>query len=138
MMTMLSPFENILDEMWNDFDVTPHFAEVPTNVKDDADGYTIEMTFPGLERKNFHIKVKDGDLCMKVRKGHRFSLPWEKNHVYIRGERHLRIPDDVESGEITAKVDNGIMYLRLPKKENYIDVQNRQSKPDVIRQIQVA
>lgn len=75
---------------------------------------------------------------MKVRKGHRISLPWQKNHVYIRGERHLRIPDDVESGKITAKVGNGIMYLRLPKKENYIDVQNRQSKPDVIRQIQVA
>lgn len=56
MMTMLSPFENILDEMWNDMDLPPRYTEVPTNVKEGADGYTKEMAVPGLERKNFHIK----------------------------------------------------------------------------------
>lgn len=138
MMTLLTPFENVLDEMWNDMDMTSRFTEVPTNVKEDSDGYTIEMAVPGLERKNFHMKVRNGDLCLKVRKGHRFSWPWQKNHVYIRSERHLQIPVGIDAKKITAKVDNGIMYIRLPKKDNYIDVQNRQSKSNVMREIHVA
>lgn len=138
MMTLLTPFENVLDEMWNDMDMTSRFTEVPTNVKEDSDGYTIEMAVPGLERKNFHMKVRNGDLCLKIRKGHRFSWPWQKNHVFIRSERHLHVPADIDAKKITAKVDNGIMYIRLPKKDNYIDVQNRQSKSNVMREIHVA
>lgn len=118
--------------------MTSRFTEVPTNVKEDSDGYTIEMAVPGLERKNFHMKVRNGDLCLKVRKGHRFSWPWQKTHVYIRSERHLQIPADIDAKKITAKVDNGMMYIRLPKKDNYIDVQNRQSKSNVMREIHVA
>lgn len=139
MTTMLTPFENILDDMWNVMDMEPHFADVPTNVREDADSYTIEMAVPGLERKNFKLIAHNGDLCLKVRKGHRFSLPWQKYHVYIRSERHLQIPVSVDAKRITAKVDNGILYICLPKKESYIGGQDHQSsKSNCVKQIQVA
>ena len=139
MTTMLTPFENILDDMGNVMDITPRFADVPTNVREDADSYTIEMAVPGLERKNFKLRVHNGDLCLKVRKGHRFCMPWQKHHVYIRSERHLQIPVSVDEKRITAKVDNGILSLRLPKKKGYIGGQDHQSSnSNCVKQIQVA
>lgn len=139
MTTMLTPFENMLDDMWNVMDMKTRFVDVPTNVREDADSYTIEMAVPGLERKNFKLRVHNGDLCLKVRKGHRVSLPWQKNHVYIRCERHLQIPVSVDAKRITAKVDNGILSVCLPKKESYIGGQNHQSSNlNCVKQIQVA
>lgn len=138
MMTMLTPFENTMEDMWNDMDMMPRFSEIPTNIKEDAEGYTIELAVPGLERKNFKLKVHNGNLCMKVRKGHKFSWPWQKNHIYIRSERHLQIPADVEAKNISARVEDGIMYIRLPKKESYIDHTSTNSNSNGMHRIQVA
>lgn len=136
MTTMLTPFENIFNDMWNVMDMNPHFADVPTNVREDADSYTIEMAVPGLERKNFKLRVHNGDLCLEVRKGHRFCLPWQRNHVYIRSERHLQLPSSIEAKKITAKVDNGIMYIRLPKKESFVSDNSHNNNS--IREVHVA
>lgn len=138
MMTMLSPFDNVFDDMWHAMEMAPRFTDVPTNVREDSDSYTIEMAVPGLERKNFHLKVHDGDLCLRVRKGHRFSCPWKKNHTYIRGERHMQIPSSIDAKKITAKVDNGILYICLPKKESYVGGNSHNTTSNCGKQIQVA
>jgi len=88
-------------------------------VKEDDSGYTIEMAVPGMEGKNFHMRVHDGVLSLRIRKGHRFHWPWQHNHTYIRGER-LKLPESVNTDDITAKVTDGILCIRLPKEENYV------------------
>lgn len=57
MMNMLRPFDNMLDALWNEKDSWSRFSEIPTNVKEDDNCYTIELAVPGMERKNFHMRV---------------------------------------------------------------------------------
>uniref|UniRef100_UPI00402A3986 Hsp20/alpha crystallin family protein n=1 Tax=Prevotella sp. TaxID=59823 RepID=UPI00402A3986 len=110
----------MMNALWNEMDSWSRFSKIPTNVKEDDSGYTIELAVPGMERKNFHMRVHDGVLCLRIRKGHRFHWPWQHNHTYIRGEHRLQLPGSVNADGITAKVTDGILCIRLPKKENYV------------------
>ena len=40
-----------------------------TNVKEDDGGYTIEVAVPGMEGKNFHMRVHDGVLSIYIASG---------------------------------------------------------------------
>lgn len=119
MTNMVRTFDNMMDALWNEMDSWSRFSEIPTNVKEDDGGYTIELAVPSMERKNFHMRIHDGVLSLCIRKGHRFHWPWQHNHTYIRGERRLQLPESVEADGITAKVTDGILRIRLPKKECY-------------------
>lgn len=129
----LRPFSNIMDLMLNDINVFPHFEEIPTNLKESDDSYIMEIAIPGMKRSNISLKVKDGMLRLRIHKGHRFHLPWQKNRVYIRCERQLSLPDSVDVDKIKAKVSDGVLTITLPKKESYVTVNGN---PRV--QIQVA
>ena len=120
MTNMLRPFENIVDSMWGDLDRLTLENEFPTNIIESDDCYTIEMAVPGMERKNFHIKEHNGVLDLRICKGHRFYWPWQKNHVYVHCDERLRIPICIDTDKISANVINGILYIRLPKKESYV------------------
>ncbi len=121
MMTdMLRPFDNMMAALWNEMDSWSLFSEIPTNVKEDEGGYTIEFAVPGMERKNFHMRVHDGVLNLRIRKGHRFHWPWQHDRTYIRSERRMQLPENVNANGITAHVSDGILCIRLPKKESYV------------------
>ena len=120
MTNMLRPFENIMDSMWGDLDRLTLDNDFPTNVIESDDCYTIEMAVPGRERKNFHIKGHNGV------------------HVYVHCDEKLRIPICVDIDKISANVNNGILYIRLPKKESYVlDNSNGKGK-ESMRPIMVA
>ena len=50
MTNMLRPFDNMMDTLWNEMVSWSHLSEIPTNVKEDDGGYTIELAVPGMER----------------------------------------------------------------------------------------
>jgi HSP20 family protein len=134
MTNILRPFDNMLDAMWNEVNNWTGLTDIPTNVKEDEQGYTIELAVPGLERKNFHMMVRNGVLNLRIRKGHRFCWPWQHNHTYIRGERQLRLPESVDQRAITAKINDGILSIRLPKKDSYVSRSDGQKSGSQSRQ----
>ncbi|KAI8904123.1 hypothetical protein EDD86DRAFT_213980 [Gorgonomyces haynaldii] len=78
-----------------------------------ASEMVIEIQVPGFKRENLQVEIDHQDLIVK---GHRIDLP-----VYLARERtrefHLTIALQVpvqESG-ISAKLDDGILVVRLPK-----------------------
>lgn len=137
MLNMWNPFDNVLEQMWNDVEMMPHVASVPTNVKETADSYIMEMAMPGMEHKNVKLRIRNGYLCLRVHKGHRFSWPWQRNHTYIRDERRLQLPANVDGKHVSAKMANGILRVTLPKKESYIGGSVRTNN-DQQKQIKVA
>ena len=85
MTNMLRPFDNMMDTLWNEMASWSRFSEIPTNVKEDDGGYTVELAVPGMERKNFHMRVHGGVLSLRIRKGHRF-------HPARANRRHPEVP----------------------------------------------
>jgi len=91
-------------------------------VKESANAYTVELAAPGMKKEDFNVHINDeGNLVVKME--HKEEQKEEdKNTRYLRREfsyskyeQTLILPDDVKKEDISAKVDNGVLTVELPK-----------------------
>lgn len=130
-MTMLFP---VLND-WFDNDFSDNFingvrranATAPAvNVKEDADKYTMEVAVPGIKKDFVRIELnKDGDLELAIEnklEHHEEDGKAEHKEHYLRREfsytnyqQVYTLPEDVDKEHISAKVEDGILSIELPK-----------------------
>ena len=97
---------------------------IKTDIKDTGDSYVIDAELPGYKKEEINIDVKDDILTISAEK-HTETNEEEKNG-YIRRERYYGSVSrsfnisEVEASEITAKHENGVLTLTLPKKKEQI------------------
>lgn len=93
------------------------------NVKESDKAYTVELAAPGMKKEDFNVHINDeGNLVVKME--HKEEQKEEdKNARYLRREfsyskyeQTLILPDDVKKEDISAKVENGVLTVELPKQ----------------------
>lgn len=91
------------------------------NVKEDENSFHLEAETPGMEDKDINIEVHNGVLTIK---GHKESESDNKKENYhIREfssqsfERSFKLSDRVDTGKVSAKIENGVLRIDLPKHE---------------------
>jgi HSP20 family molecular chaperone IbpA len=93
-----------------------------TDVKDCEDHYEIMMDLPGFKKEDLQIKMKDGYLSVQAAKTANNDEK-DSNGRYIRRERFTGscsrsfYVGDLKAEDISAKFENGILNLNLPKKD---------------------
>lgn len=96
------------------------------NVKEDADKYTMEVAVPGIKKDYVRIDLnKDGDLELAIEnklEHHEEDGKEERKEHYLRREfsysnyqQVYSLPEDVDKDRISAKVEDGILSIELPK-----------------------
>lgn len=131
-----------LPEVFNDFfntDFMPKAsATAPAiNVIESDKDYTVELAAPGMKKEDFKVNINDdGNLVIKMEQKNE-KKEEDKNSCYLRREfsyskyeQTLILPDDVKKDDISAKVDNGVLTVVLPKMV--------EEKVKVSRQIDIA
>jgi len=95
--------------------------DLKVNIVESEDNYTLTAEVPGMKEKDIDLEVKDGLMTLK---GHvEESQEKEENHYRMREfsrrsfERSFRIGEGVDSDKISAKLENGVLTVALPKKE---------------------
>ena len=93
------------------------------NVKEDEKAYTLEMAAPGLKKEYCRVSVnEDGNLCVAIENKMEHKEEDKKQHYlrrefsYSNFEQSYTLPDDVKKDEISAKVENGILTVTMPKE----------------------
>jgi len=122
-------FNNIINRDWNDWE-TKNFSDTNTtlpsvNIREGENTYEVEMAAPGLEKKDFKIEVKNGVLTIssekrikdELKKGHHFT---RREYSYQSFNRSFSLPDTVEGEKISAKYEDGILRVVIPKKEESV------------------
>lgn len=92
------------------------------NVKESDNVYTVELAAPGMKKEDFNVHINDeGNLVVKLESKQEHKEE-DKNTRYLRREfsyskfeQTLILPDDVKKDAISAKVDNGVLTVELPK-----------------------
>ena len=105
------------------------------NVKENEDEFTIEVAAPGMTKKDFNISIHNNVLTIS---SERKEEKEDKNENYTRREfayqsfqRSFTVADNaVDSDKITAKYNDGILYIHLPKREEV--------KPKPLKEIKIA
>ncbi|MCR5736225.1 MAG: Hsp20/alpha crystallin family protein [Eubacterium sp.] len=101
----------------------PDFKKMSTDVKEVEKGYEIDMELPGFKKEEVTAELKDGYLTISAE--HKTENNGEKKEgKYIRRERYYGkyqrsffVGDQVEQEDVTAKFEDGILKLFVPKKE---------------------
>ena len=93
----------------------------PVNIEETPDDYLVSILAPGYQKSDFKVSLDNHLLTISSEK--REEEIAEGNKL-IRKEfsqrsfkRSFTINEKIEAESITAKYDNGILYLTLPKRE---------------------
>ncbi|MBR6917985.1 MAG: Hsp20/alpha crystallin family protein [Clostridia bacterium] len=96
-------------------------GEFRTDVKDNGDSYMLEADLPGFDKKDINIEMNGDTLTISAER-HSEHEEEDKKKKYIRCERsygsYVREFDisGIEADGITAKYENGVLTLDMPKK----------------------
>ena len=105
------------------------------NIKENADAFLVEMAVPGFDKKDFKINLDHNVLTISSEKKNENET--KDNERFTRHEysyqsfsRSFTLPEAANSDKISAKYDNGILNVEIPKRE--------EAKPKPMRQIAIA
>lgn len=118
---------NWMSNFFNDFfdtDMMPRMnATAPAvNVKESDKGYVMEIAAPGLKKEYCRVSLdNDGNLNLKIEDKFEHKEENKKEHYlrrefnYSNYEQTYVLPEDVDKEKISARVENGILTVDLPK-----------------------
>lgn len=89
------------------------------NILESADGYLVEAEMPGVTKDGLEITVENGELAIV---GHRPAVTPAGTALYreSRGldyRRVFELDPSIDTSKITAKIEQGVLKLHLPKAE---------------------
>lgn len=92
------------------------------NVLDTANDYLVEMAVPGLKKSDFNISLDNLLLLISAEVKSEYENVDNENYTrrefgYSSFKRTFTLPESVETDKISAKYDDGILKVTLPKRE---------------------
>ena len=119
-------FPTVFDEFLNS-DVTPSTCTTTApavNVKEDEKAYTMEVAAPGIKKEYCRVSLnEDGNLSIAIENKMEHKEEDKKQHYlrrefsYTNYQQSYSLPEDVVKDKISARVENGILTVILPKQE---------------------
>lgn len=95
--------------------------QVPVNVKENETGYSISVVAPGIAKEDLKLQVTDKVLTISFEQSEEQKKEegkWLRHEFKVRSfKRSFTLGDQVDTEKISAKFENGILNLDLPKKE---------------------
>ncbi len=116
-------FPTVFDDFFNNDVVVNNNQTAPAvNVKESENAYTMEVAAPGIKKEFCRIHINnDGTLGIAIENKMEHKEEDKKQH-YLRREfsysnyqQNYTLPDDVDREHISAKVENGVLTIELPK-----------------------
>ena len=103
---------------WND----NTYSTPRMNIMETKDNYKLELCIPGLTKEDVKLNIDaEGNLVVEMVKETKKENKEEMR--YLRHEfsvEHFRqtvmLPDDIHKEQISAKVENGILEIVIPKE----------------------
>jgi HSP20 family protein len=96
------------------------FITPPASVSEIGEGYMLEIEMPGVKKDGLEISVENNELTIIGRR----SVPAAEGTLIHRESRPenfrraFEIDPSIDANKISAKIDQGLVTLTLPKAEH--------------------
>lgn len=130
MMYMPSIFgENLMDDFFNDTNwlgYEPAYSKstanlMKTDIKEQENSYEMKIDLPGFRKEDLKLQLKDGYLNISAAHNENKDEKDQSGKV-VRQERYtgsmqrsFYVGENVKQSDITAKFENGVLALNIPK-----------------------
>lgn len=119
----LFDIEGIFENFFNDRfmpSLYKNSAQMKVDIKENEKAFIIEAELPGIKKEAVNIQIDEDRLTISVQKNEQTD---EEKDNYIRKERSYSTMtrsfaiSNVETDNVNAKFENGLLFITLPKKE---------------------
>ena len=115
-----SLFNDFMNDDW--FTTRTNSAVPALNVIENEKNYELEFAVPGLKKEELNLQV-DNDGIMSIsmtRKNEENKEDNKRNYIrreftYQEFNQSYILPDDADRAKISAKVENGVLTINVPK-----------------------
>jgi len=124
----------LVDELFNNFfknDYHEAYAKncskkLATNVFETETEFKIELLLPGYKKEDVQLNYQNNLLTIKVENEVKEEKAEEYKYAHrefgaANFEKQYRIPKSVNDEKISAKFENGVLNIELPKKEEALE-----------------
>jgi HSP20 family protein len=118
---------SIFEDMFNDSrlaDVSTFGSTLPAvNIKETTDDFQVEVAVPGMKKEDFNIELDQNVLTIsseqkseneETSNDGRYT---RKEFNYTSFKRAFTLPETVEQEKIKAVYNNGVLSIKVPKRE---------------------
>ncbi|NLO97357.1 MAG: Hsp20/alpha crystallin family protein [Peptococcaceae bacterium] len=115
-----SDIERVIDNFFNNsfFPLYNGLGSMKVDIKETDQEYIVEAEIPGVNKEDIKVELDDDLLTIQVQANEEIN---EERDRYIRRERRCSsmsrsfYVENVQTDNITAKYENGILSIKLPK-----------------------
>lgn len=119
LMNWMLPMDRLVSELANEKSLVTEFVAPRVDVVDKGDAYQLIVEMPGVSKELLSVHLEAEALLLR---GQRKSIDGE--HLLKNGRRaelpfeaRFTLGDDVDRGQIQARLEDGLVYVRLPRRE---------------------
>jgi len=127
--------KNLVDELFNGFSRNDYHEKYlqncgnrpATNILETEKDFRIELLLPGFSKDKVQMKYDKNLLTVKVEKEEEKENNKEQYKYAHREfgafdfEKQFKVPNSVETENISAKFEDGVLHIVLPKKEEALE-----------------
>ena len=102
-----------------------------TDVRETDEGYELAVDLPGMKKDDITLELQNGYLTISTQKN--LENKEEKNGKLLRQERYtgtmqrsFYVGDNLTEEDVQAKYEDGVLTVKLPKKEAKKDPEKKQ------------
>jgi HSP20 family protein len=91
----------------------------PVNIEETDDAYVVEAELPGVDRKDVDIEIDRNELSItgEIKEKERQGILRKRTRRVGRFEYRVQLPNVVDADSVDAKLEDGVLRVRVPKTE---------------------
>lgn len=114
---------NLFDDLFDGMFTLGHKDCMRSDIKENEKEYEFMIDMPGYKKENIKVSYDDGTLTVEAKAEEKVDRH-NKNNTYLHQERFVGeiqrsfyVGNDIKEDEISAKFENGVLNLVVPKAE---------------------
>ena len=98
-------------------------SRLPVDVHEDGEGYTFVAVAPGVKAEEVRIETEgnvlkiSGEVIAPAVSADENARTLRSEIVYGKFSRSFELPESIDADKIEAKLENGLLTIRVPKAE---------------------
>lgn len=96
----------------------PQFRTPPVDIYEDHDGFLLQADMPGVKKEDLSVTLENGTLFLTgLRQFESCGTICFEEFGPLEYRRSFSLPQSIDTAKVTAKMQDGVLHLTLPKSE---------------------